>query len=127
MSRKPSKTQSVTVRLSPEEKARLQELAVQQNQTLSQFMRTAALELIELSRRQPVPAVNRQLYYDLGKISEQIQLLPDAEKGSDLQTLLDQVRRKLLGLPSPLPSCSVQESFAWDEQRKQGEQGFHPY
>lgn len=89
----------VGVRFLPEEKQKLQELAVEQYQTLSELIRVNALKPMEKTRRKFVPEMNRKLYLELGKISEYIKTLEiNSEDLIELQELLDNVRRELIGI-----------------------------
>jgi hypothetical protein len=101
LSRKSPKIQSVTVRLSPEEKEQLKELAAVQKKTLSELLRGIVLRQMERTHRKSVPEVNRKLYFELGQVSEKLQTSQiSAEVLNDLQGLLDEVRRELLGIDS---------------------------
>ena len=101
LTRKRKKSSLVGVRFFPEEKQKLKQLAAQQNKSLSQLIRAAALRTTEMSRRKVIPEVNRRLYFELGKVSEKLQTAnsqQSAESSNTLQELLAQVRRELMGM-----------------------------
>ncbi|MDV3001110.1 MAG: hypothetical protein N5P05_002716 [Chroococcopsis gigantea SAG 12.99] len=92
------KTTIVGVRLAIEEKRKLQEIASLHYQTISDFIRMNALNLIN-SERKVVPEINRKLYFELGEISEYIQTMQIVpEERIKLQESLDRIRGELIGL-----------------------------
>lgn len=98
MTQSPKKSSLVGVRFLPEEKQKLQELASEQHQTLSELIRANTLKQMA-RRRKFVPEVNRKLYLELGKISEYLQTLEmNSEDLIELQELLKQVKSELIGL-----------------------------
>jgi myo-inositol catabolism protein IolC len=95
------KSSLVGVRFLPEEKEQLKELAAAQKKTLSELLRAIVLRQMERTHRKSVPEVNRKLYFELGQLSEKLQMSQiSSEALNDLQGLLDQVRRELLGIDS---------------------------
>jgi hypothetical protein len=93
------KTSFVGVRFLPEEKQRLQEIALQESMTLSNLVRAASLCYLPRSSKKVVPEINRKAYFELGKISELIQTNQlTLYMLLDLYKLLNEVRRELLGL-----------------------------
>jgi hypothetical protein len=93
------KNHFVSVRFSTEEKEELKKIAAAHQKTLSEMVRAVTLESIGASRRRFVPEINRKLYFELGKVSEQIRLNETSSSGlNSLQELLNQIRRELLGL-----------------------------
>ncbi len=101
MTRRHKRSSLVGVRFLPEEKQKLQEVAARQRITLSELLRLAALGYLEITSRKLIPEVNRKVYFELGRISEQLQVIePRNEVLLALQKLLNEVRRELLGLES---------------------------
>ncbi|ACK72252.1 hypothetical protein PCC7424_3873 [Gloeothece citriformis PCC 7424] len=99
MKQKQSRTCVVSVRFLPKEKQHLTERAVQQQTTVSELLRLNVLTQNDKSRHKSVPEVNRRLYFELEKISEQLQTIePSTDSLTKLQNLLDEVRKELLGM-----------------------------
>lgn len=99
MNREGQRSSLVGVRFLPEEKQKLQEVAKQEKMTLSGWVRSTVLNELEKVNRPLVPEVNREIYFELGRISEQIQTIETSSFAlQDLQKLLNEVRRELLGL-----------------------------
>jgi hypothetical protein len=91
----------VSVRFSYDEKEQIKSLAILQQKTLSEMIRVATLEAISLSRGKIVPEVNRQIYFQLGKMAEYLETSEMDEAAlNSLQELLKEIRRELLGLTS---------------------------
>jgi hypothetical protein len=96
---KHNRSSVVSVRLLPEEKQQLTKRAAEQHISLSQLLRLTALKQIEKTRIKFVPEVNRRLYFQLGKILEQLQTIEtDSDFLNDLQELLNEVRRELIDI-----------------------------
>lgn len=91
----------VSVRFSTDEKEKLKNLAVAHQKTLSEMVRSVTLGTLSLSRAKIIPQVNRKLYFELGKVSEKLEKSEiSSEALNELQRLLNEVRRELLGLDS---------------------------
>jgi hypothetical protein len=94
----------LSVRFSTQEKEHLKKLAVTRQQTLSELVRTVTLGTTSLSQRKFVPQVNRHLYFELGKVSERLQMIqPRSDALNEIQELLDQIGRELIGIDSSPP------------------------
>ena len=96
------KSSLVAIRFLPNEKKKLKQLAVEQKKTLSGWLRAIALQQIEsLNQKKVVPEINRKLYFELGQVSKKLQALEaSSEALKEFQELLNEVRRKLVGLDS---------------------------
>jgi hypothetical protein len=93
------KNHFVSVRFSNEEKEQLKQLAAVHQKTLSEMVRAATLETIGLSRRRIIPEVNRRIYFELAKVSEQLERGGmDSGTLNSLQQLLNEIRRELVGI-----------------------------
>ena len=96
------KSSLVAIRFLPNEKKKLKQLAVEQKKTLSGWLRAIALQQIEsLNQKKVVPEINRKLYFELGQVSKKLQTFEaSSEALKEFQELLNEVRRKLVGLDS---------------------------
>jgi len=99
MERPSKKSSLVGVRFSPEEKEKLKELAAGQKKNLSEMLRGMVLKQMERTSHKIVPEVNRRVYFELGKVSEQLET-SGMNPGTlnDLQELLNEIRRELVGI-----------------------------
>jgi hypothetical protein len=101
LKRETKKNYFVSVRFSYDEKEQIKSLAILHQKTLSEMIRVATLEAIGSSRRKIVPEVNRQVYFQLGKIAEYLETSEmDEAVLNSIQELIREIRRELLGLTS---------------------------
>ena len=95
------KSSLVGVRFLPSEKEKLKQLAAEQKKTLSELIRAIALQQTDRLNKKVVPEINRKLYFELGQVSKKLQALEaSSEALKEFQELLNEVRRKLVGLDS---------------------------
>ena len=95
------KSSLVGVRFLPSEKEKLKQLAAEQKKTLSELIRAIALQQTDRLNKKVVPEINRKLYFELGQVSKKLQTLEaSSEALKEFQELLNEVRRKLVGLDS---------------------------
>ena len=93
------KSSLVGVRFLPSEKEKLKQLAAEQKKTLSELIRAIALQQTDRLNKKVVPEINRKLYFELGQLSKKLQTLEaSSEALKKFQELLNEVRRKLVGL-----------------------------
>lgn len=93
------KSSLVGVRFLPSEKEKLKQLAAEQKKTLSELIRAIALQQTDRLNKKVVPEINRKLYFELGQVSKKLQTLEaSSEALKEFQELLNEVRRKLVGL-----------------------------
>lgn len=94
-----NKTSLIGVRFLPEEKEKLKQLALVQHQTLSEMLRSMILQQISRSSHRIIPEVNREVYFQLGKMAEYLETSEiDEATLNSFQELLKEIRRELLGL-----------------------------
>lgn len=94
----------LNVRFTQEEMAFLKDIAKDCNQSLSEVIRAGVLGLkVEnISYRPKVPEINRLLYLELAQVSETLTAKSsqiDSESLQRLETLLNETRLLLLGIP----------------------------
>jgi len=95
------KSSLVGVRFLPSEKEKLKQLAAEQKKTLSELIRAIALQQTDRLNKKVVPEINRKLYFELGQVSKKLQTFEaSSEALKEFQELLNEVRRKLVGLDS---------------------------
>ena len=95
------KSSLVGVRFLPSEKEKLKQLAAEQKKTLSELIRAIALQQTDRLNKKVVSEINRKLYFELGQVSKKLQALEaSSEALKEFQELLNEVRRKLVGLDS---------------------------
>lgn len=93
------KNSPISVRFSHEERKQLMNLASINEQTLSEFIRESVLNALEPVTRPIVPEVNRYLYFELGKITECMQINGlNNEAFKKIKELIDEIRLELIGL-----------------------------
>ena len=96
-----TKSSLVGVRFLPSEKEKLKQLAAEQKKTLSELIRAIALQQTDRLNKKVVPEINRKLYFELGQVSKKLQTFEaSSEALKEFQELLNEVRRKLVGLDS---------------------------
>ena len=95
------KSSLVGVRFLSSEKEKLKQLAAEQKKTLSELIRAITLQQTDRLNKKVVPEINRKLYFELGQVSKKLQILEaSSEALKEFQELLNEVRRKLVGLDS---------------------------
>ena len=93
----PRKEQTLTVRLSRDEKTKIASIAKQNNLTISKLARSIILESIDKADYQDLTEIKQKTYFLLGKITVLLRSLDNsAEEIHSINELINQVRRELI-------------------------------
>jgi hypothetical protein len=93
----PRKEETLTVRLTRDEKIKIASIAKQNNLTISKLARSIILESIDKADYQDLIEIKQKTYFLLGKITVLLRSLDNsAEEIHSINELINQVRRELI-------------------------------